>query len=122
MATRPLYDRFAWAYDLVVDRPAGPTAEQVAALLAARAVRAGSLVVDAGCGTGRHAAPVQRARRASRYVPLVPPRAARPVLPSVPGPRGAADAAPEFVYGDLLAWRPSEAVHENRLLIVASAH
>lgn len=44
MTTRPLYDRFAWAYDLVVDRPAGPTAEQVAALLAAQAVRVGSLI------------------------------------------------------------------------------
>jgi predicted RNA methylase len=52
VATRPLYDRFAWAYDLVVDRPAGPTAEQVAALLTAQGVRAGSLVIDAGCGTG----------------------------------------------------------------------
>jgi len=36
---RPLHDRFAWAYDLVVDRSAGPMAAQVTALLADRGTR-----------------------------------------------------------------------------------
>jgi SAM-dependent methyltransferase len=100
VATRPLYDRFAWAYDLVVDRPAGPTAEQVAALLTAQGVRAGSLVIDAGCGTGRHAAALTglgyRVLGLDRSGALVAQARAR-------------GAAAEFVCGDLLAWRPSKA-------------
>jgi SAM-dependent methyltransferase len=49
--SRPLYDRFAWAYDRIVPDPAGLTVERVAALL-----EPGARVVDAGCGTGRYTA------------------------------------------------------------------
>jgi SAM-dependent methyltransferase len=52
---RPLYGRFAWAYDLVVARPAGGSVEQVARMLVASGTSCGSLVLDAGCGTGRYA-------------------------------------------------------------------
>jgi SAM-dependent methyltransferase len=48
---RPFYHRFAWAYDLLVDDPVEPWLRAVeAALPGPRAT-----VLDAGCGTGRHA-------------------------------------------------------------------
>jgi SAM-dependent methyltransferase len=59
--TRPLYGSLAWAYDLVVERPAGGPAEAVAARLRSLGVPPGSLVVDAGCGTGRYAAALAEA-------------------------------------------------------------
>jgi SAM-dependent methyltransferase len=56
---RPFYAGHAQAYDLLVDDPAEPWAEAVHARLVGRAV-AGihrrSHILDAGCGTGRHAA------------------------------------------------------------------
>jgi SAM-dependent methyltransferase len=55
VTVRPLYGELAWAYDLVVPAPAGPSPERVAMLLAQHDVRAGATLVDAGCGTGRHA-------------------------------------------------------------------
>src|SRR3954451_20188165 len=51
ISDRPLYTSFAWAYDLVVPRPAPPQPDEAARLLAGR-----RSVVDAGCGTGRHSA------------------------------------------------------------------
>jgi SAM-dependent methyltransferase len=53
---RPLYTTFAWAYDLVVPQPGGPAPAEVARLLAGR-----RRIVDAGCGTGRHAAALAEA-------------------------------------------------------------
>src|SRR3954452_1379476 len=50
ISDRPLYTSFAWAYDLVVPSPAAPQPDEAARLLAGRRT-----VVDAGCGTGRHA-------------------------------------------------------------------
>jgi ubiquinone/menaquinone biosynthesis C-methylase UbiE len=50
---RPLYGRFAWAYDLVVARPAGGSPEHVARTMGSLGTSLGSLVLDAGCGTGR---------------------------------------------------------------------
>ena len=52
---RPLYGRFAWAYEAVVPRPGGGDPETIAAIVAASGVDAGSVIVDAGCGTGRYA-------------------------------------------------------------------
>jgi SAM-dependent methyltransferase len=54
--SRPLYTTFAWAYDLVVPSPAGPSPAEVARLLAGR-----RSIVDAGCGTGRHSAALAEA-------------------------------------------------------------
>ena len=52
---RPFYHRFAWAYDLIIERTAGPQVEQVARILARHGLSAGSSLVDAGCGTGAYA-------------------------------------------------------------------
>src|SRR5436190_6368900 len=51
ISNRPLYNSFAWAYDLVVPSPAAPQPDEAARLLAGRRT-----VVDVGCGTGRHSA------------------------------------------------------------------
>jgi trans-aconitate methyltransferase len=48
---RPLYTSFAWAYDLVAPNSAAPQPDEAARLLAGRRT-----IVDAGCGTGWHAA------------------------------------------------------------------
>lgn len=52
---RPFYSAFADLYDHVVTDPVGPWTEAVEGALASRGVDRGTLV-DAGCGTGRHAA------------------------------------------------------------------
>jgi SAM-dependent methyltransferase len=52
---RAFYHRFAWAYDLIVERPGGPEVDAVAAVFARHGVGRGASVVDAGCGTGAYA-------------------------------------------------------------------
>ncbi len=52
---RPFYGAFADLYDHVVTDPVGPWTEAVEGALASRGVERGTLL-DAGCGTGRHAA------------------------------------------------------------------
>ncbi|GAB3460861.1 class I SAM-dependent methyltransferase [Kineococcus endophyticus] len=52
---RPFYSTFADLYDHVVTDPVGPWTEAVEGALASRGVERGTLL-DAGCGTGRHAA------------------------------------------------------------------
>lgn len=57
---RPFYGRFAWAYDLLSDRPVAAECAEIAAILGARGVRPGAALLDAGCGTGRHALELER--------------------------------------------------------------
>jgi SAM-dependent methyltransferase len=52
---RPIYHRFAWAYDLLVNEPIDARVAAIVSLLNKRGVRPGDEVVDAGCGTGRYA-------------------------------------------------------------------
>jgi SAM-dependent methyltransferase len=60
-AARPFYDRFGWAYDLLVDDPVEPWADAVEAALRERGGdRRPARILDAGCGTGRHAAELAR--------------------------------------------------------------
>src|SRR3954469_6169302 len=51
ISDRPLYTSFAWAYDLVAPSGSAPQPDEAARLLAGRRT-----IVDAGGGTGRHAA------------------------------------------------------------------
>jgi glycine/sarcosine N-methyltransferase len=53
--TRPFYGSFAWAYDLLSDRPIASECAQIASLLSDRGLPSDARLLDAGCGTGRHA-------------------------------------------------------------------
>ena len=54
-AGRPFYGSFAWAYDLLADRPVARECAWIAATLTARGIGRGARVLDAGCATGRYA-------------------------------------------------------------------
>jgi SAM-dependent methyltransferase len=58
---RPFYGEFAWAFDLLVDRPVRKECAEIAAWLVERSVRPGATMLDAGCGTGRYS--IELARR-----------------------------------------------------------
>ena len=60
-SSRPFYGEYAWAFDLLIDRPVGQDCAAIAAWFSQRGVRPGATVLDAGCGTGRYA--VELARR-----------------------------------------------------------
>ena len=47
--------RFAWAYDLIVDRPGGPDVAAVGDAFMRAGLERGAVLVDAGCGTGTYA-------------------------------------------------------------------
>ena len=57
---RPFYSEFAWAYDLLIDRPVQKECAAIAAWLVERGVVPGSTLVDSGCGTGRYAIELSR--------------------------------------------------------------
>jgi SAM-dependent methyltransferase len=52
---RAFYHRFAWAYDLILERPGGPQVEAVAQLFVKHGLAQGSHLIDAGCGSGAYA-------------------------------------------------------------------
>jgi 2-polyprenyl-3-methyl-5-hydroxy-6-metoxy-1,4-benzoquinol methylase len=58
---RPFYSEYAWAFDLLIDRPVRKECAAMAAWLVDRGVLPGSEILDAGCGTGRYA--IELARR-----------------------------------------------------------
>ena len=58
---RPFYTEYAWAFDLLIDRPVRKECAVIAAWLVDRGVLPGSEILDAGCGTGRYA--IELARR-----------------------------------------------------------
>ena len=58
---RPFYAEFAWAFDLLIDRPVQKECAVIATWLADRGFFPGATLLDAGCGTGRYS--VELARR-----------------------------------------------------------
>ena len=52
---RPFYTEYAWAFDLLIDRPVRKECAVIAAWLVERGILPGAEVLDAGCGTGRYA-------------------------------------------------------------------
>jgi trans-aconitate methyltransferase len=96
ISDRPLYTSFAWGYDAVVASPAAPQPEELARLLAGRRT-----IVDAGCGTGRHAAFLAAAGFSVVGID------SSPAMIEVARARGS-DA--DFEVGDLFVWRPSAPV------------
>jgi SAM-dependent methyltransferase len=57
---RPFYTEYAWAFDLLIDRPVRKECSAMAAWLVERDVLPGSELLDAGCGTGRYATELAR--------------------------------------------------------------
>jgi predicted RNA methylase len=53
---RPFYTEYAWAFDLLIDRPVGRECAQIVEWLVERGIVPGATLLDAGCGTGRYAA------------------------------------------------------------------
>lgn len=58
---RPFYDEYAWAYDLLITSPLTKQCDFTIEMLTRRGIPSGARILDAGCGTGRHA--VELARR-----------------------------------------------------------
>ena len=57
---RPFYAEYAWAFDLLIDRPVRKEGNAMAVWLRERGVLPGADLLDAGCGTGRYAAELAR--------------------------------------------------------------
>src|SRR5207249_2732800 len=97
---RPLYHRFAWAFDLVVPDASAGRVRKLASLLRRHGVRPPARVLDAGCSTGNHAAPSRAAAIASWAWTVQRRCSPRPA----PGAR--ATARPTFRHADLTTYRP----------------
>jgi SAM-dependent methyltransferase len=57
---RPFYAEYAWAFDLLIDRPVEKECGAIAAWLVGRDILPGAALLDAGCGTGRYARELAR--------------------------------------------------------------
>jgi SAM-dependent methyltransferase len=98
-AARPFYGRFAWAYDLLSNRPIVEECAHIASIIADRGLPGDARVLDAGCGTGRYA--VELARRGFRVTGL---DAADDLLAVARCRAGAADVT--FLLADLMSPPP----------------
>ena len=59
-ARRPFYAEYAWAFDLLIDRPVHKECAVIASWLVERGILPGATLLDAGCGSGRYAAELAR--------------------------------------------------------------
>ena len=57
---RPFYGEFAWAFDLLIDRPVAKDCAAISKWLIERGHMPGATLLDAGCGTGRYAIELSR--------------------------------------------------------------
>jgi SAM-dependent methyltransferase len=57
---RPFYGEYAWAFDLLIDRPVAKECAVIIGWLVERGVVPGARLLDAGCGTGRYATELAR--------------------------------------------------------------
>jgi len=57
---RPFYAEYAWAFDLLIDRPVRKECATIVSWLVERGVPPGADLLDAGCGTGRYSAELGR--------------------------------------------------------------
>jgi SAM-dependent methyltransferase len=72
ISRRPFYTEYAWAFDLLIDRPVRKECAVIAGWLVDRGIRPGAAVLDAGCGTGRYAIELARRGYAVHGVDLSP--------------------------------------------------
>jgi SAM-dependent methyltransferase len=59
-SSRPFYGEYAWAFDLLIDRPVRKESAVITAWLIERGIAPGATLLDAGCGTGRYAGELAR--------------------------------------------------------------
>jgi len=57
---RPFYAEYAWAFDLLIDRPVAKECAVIVAWLVGRGILPGAEILDAGCGTGRYSRELAR--------------------------------------------------------------
>src|SRR5258708_38983025 len=57
---RPFYAEYAWAFDLLIDRPVEKECAVIAAWVVGRRILPGAETLDAGCGTGRYSRELAR--------------------------------------------------------------
>src|SRR6266850_4574041 len=57
---RPFYAEYAWAFDLLIDRPVEKECGVIAVWLVGRGILPGAEILDAGCGTGRYSRELAR--------------------------------------------------------------
>ena len=57
---RPFYAEYAWAFDLLIDRPVEKECAVIGAWLVDRGILPGTEILDAGCGTGRYSRELAR--------------------------------------------------------------
>jgi len=69
---RPFYTEYAWAFDLLIDRPVRKECAVMTTWLTDRSVLPGAEILDAGCGTGRYALELARRGYVVRGVDLSP--------------------------------------------------
>jgi SAM-dependent methyltransferase len=101
-SSRPFYAEYAWAFDLLIDRPVQSECRTIAAWLAERGVVPGAPLLDAGCGTGRYAMELSRLG----YVVHGIDRSPELVAQALRSADSAASSA-SFDVGDLLEGLPS---------------
>ena len=58
--SRPFYGEYAWAFDLLIDRPVSHECAAITDWFSGRGVPSGATLLDAGCGTGRYAGELAR--------------------------------------------------------------
>jgi 2-polyprenyl-3-methyl-5-hydroxy-6-metoxy-1,4-benzoquinol methylase len=70
--TRPFYDEYAWAYDLIITQPIAKQCDFIEDALSRRGIVSGARILDAGCGVGSHAIELARRGYAVSAVDLSP--------------------------------------------------
>ena len=96
--SRPFYGEYAWAFDLLIDRPVGQECAAITAWFSERGVLPGATLLDAGCGTSRYAGELARRGYAVEGVDL----SSELIETARQSVRGHGDSV-SFRVGDLLA-------------------
>jgi SAM-dependent methyltransferase len=95
---RPFYAEYAWAFDLLIDRPVRKECGVIASWLVERGVLPGAAFLDAGCGTGRYSIELGRRGYVVHGVDLAPE-----LVAIAERSRGEQPGAVTFTVGDILA-------------------
>jgi SAM-dependent methyltransferase len=99
---RPMYAQYAWAFDLLVERPVEKQCDVIAAWLVDREILPGAEVLDAGCGSGRYSRELAQRGYIVHGVDLSPE-----LIEVARGTRGDRDGGVSFAVADILALPPA---------------